>query len=310
MKRIIKAITALITIGFIIYFAKSPLEKYFMRLKEASLPCQSPIAYSIGSYDERFGVSKDQFRKLTEEARMIWEAPINKQLFVYKPDGDLKINLIYDYRQEATVKLKKLGLVIGTDKKSYDDLKSKYENLKNTYDKDKTSFDIRVASFDRRQSIYQAEVSKWNSRGGAPTDVYDRLNQERNTLNKEVDEINQRQSEINNEVESINALVVVLNQLRNSLNITVDQFNEIGATRGEEFSEGDYKSGPEGRVIDVYQFNNNKELVRVLLHEMGHALGLEHSEDSQAIMYRLNQGSSEKLTSSDITALKNRCKIK
>jgi predicted Zn-dependent protease len=48
----------------------------------------------------------------------------------------------------------------------------------------------------------------------------------------------------------------------------------------------------------------------VLAHELGHALGLDHNEDSKAIMYRLNNGINEKLTNTDLVALKALCGIK
>ena len=46
-----------------------------------------------------------------------------------------------------------------------------------------------------------------------------------------------------------------------------------------------------------------------ILHEFGHALGLEHLENSKAVMYRLNNGVNEKLTIDDILALKKRCNL-
>jgi len=45
----------------------------------------------------------------------------------------------------------------------------------------------------------------------------------------------------------------------------------------------------------------------VLAHEMGHALGLEHVADAQAIMYKINQGKRLSLTEDDIAALNAQC---
>ena len=42
----------------------------------------------------------------------------------------LKINLIYDYRQQATEKLSGLGIVVDDNQASYDSLKVKFEALK------------------------------------------------------------------------------------------------------------------------------------------------------------------------------------
>ena len=108
---------------------------------------------------------------------------------------------------------------------------------------------------------------------------------------------------------NINALVVVLNRLIFSLNIKVKKFNTIGALLGREFEEGTYKNDDTSREINIYQFDNEKKLARILTHEFGHALGLKHLENPKAVMYRLNNGINEKLTIEDILALKKHCSL-
>jgi len=269
-----------------------------------------PIAYSLGEFDKRFGVSQKDFLSAVSQAELVWEKPIAKELFAYQPDGKLKINLIYDIRQEATVKLQKLGLSVKDDQASYDAVKAKYNAMKAEYAKEKAVLGSLIAAFEVRKQKYEAEVKYWNKRGGANKEVYNQLEADRIALNNEIAVINQKQDELNAKVDDINALVVVLNRLAASLNITAEKYNQIGDQLPGEFEEGSYQSGPQGQSIDIYQFDNKAKLVRVLAHELGHALGLDHVEDSKAIMYRLNNGVNEKLTLDDLVALKTKCGIK
>ena len=73
--------------------------------------------------------------------------------------------------------------------------------------------------------------------------------------------------------------------------------------------EGVYFFEDGKKEIDIYEFSSREKLIRVLAHEFGHALGLEHLDNPKAIMYYLNEGTNEKLTTDDLTALKQKCRL-
>lgn len=282
------------------------------------LPCEDPIPYALGVFDTEFGITEKYFLSALAEAEAVWEKPTEIDLFTYTPEDTredtrtdtLKINLVYDYRQQATLKLKSLGIVVQNTKASYDTLKAKFIALKAEYERDKNIFAKRVADFNKRNSDYEREVKSWNQKGGAPEQDYKRLQATQASLQKESQVLEDMQRNLNEQVEEINAMVVVLNRLADTLNLSVEKYNTVNTSRGESFEEGVYVSSGGNQEIDIYEFSSREKLVRVLAHELGHALRLPHVEDPKAIMYKLNQGNNMTLTEADMNALKAECNLK
>ena len=99
-------------------------------------------------------------------------------------------------------------------------------------------------------------------------------------------------------MESINAKVLKYNELTVYINSLIKKSNALGSNK---FTEGRFS--PNSNTIDIYQYNNDTKLLRVLTHELGHVLGINHNKNIYSIMYTSNSATTTSLSKEDLQAL-------
>jgi hypothetical protein len=295
--------TVIIISAVIFYFI---FHDRIVELYSHYFPCRRLIYYSIRSFDERFGINRTDLEKALESASAIWEVSIGKDLFAYDSGGNLDVNLVYDERQEASLESEKASMEIDKDKSAYDSAREEYEILKAKYATLSREYDELLFSFEKKSRDYSSRVSYWNKHGGALENEYNRLEVEKSELLNFKKIVEERRTEINFLVEELDRQIAKLNILAKEVNESVREYNS-GDFVGKEFEEGIYIRDNDGTRINIYEFTSREELVRVLAHELGHALGLDHNENPESIMYELNQSSNDMLTVEDKRDLISLC---
>lgn len=253
--------------------------------------CRTPVKYDIGDIDPRFKLSREEARAAINDAESIWEDATGKNLFSYTEGSTFKINFVYDDRQETTNEVHEVKDDLDQKAATSESIREQYSALRTQYEELKTTYEKEVAEYETRLKAHNDEVESWNQKGGAPEDVFERLNDDKASLNKEHTQLNKRADTLNALTRQINALGDKGSSVINDYNKEVQVFNnEYG--NGEEFTQGDYQ----GSVINIYQYDSGRELRLVLAHEFGHSLSLEHVEDSTSIMYHLMEGQNANMT--------------
>ena len=246
-------------------------------------PCSTPISYKLGEIDSGFNETSQQFLGDIHQAVMIWEVAYGKQLFVYDPKAILTVNFIYDERQALTNQINNLDNQLSTEKSSLTPQMQEYQ--------------AKVHTFEQQLSELNSQIAYWNSKGGAPKDVYDQLLAQQNNLKQQAAELNQMAQTLNRATDTYNAQVGELNQ-------TVGSLDQVAQVKPEE---GLYD--PNNNTISIYYNHGHDELVHTLAHEFGHALGMQHEDNPDAIMYTQTNLNITP-TSEDLAQLRQVCRYR
>jgi predicted Zn-dependent protease len=223
---------------------------------------------------------------------------------VYDPNGSLTIDLVYDKRQQNTEQNAVLKANVERVSQLASSVRAQYGSLEDQFKASSQAYESELAIFGKDQEKYNADVAYWNSRGGAPHAQYQVLASEKNNLQVEYANLEQKRVEVNNLSTQINAFIKQYNLLIAGENSTIQSINKNAG----EFEEGLYD--PNTNTVTIYQFDTKERLFRVLAHELGHSLGLDHNDNSKSIMYAYNIDQNDVLTVEDLTALLKVCSAK
>ncbi len=256
-------------------------------------PCGVALEYRIGAIDPRFGVSDAEYRADVKAAAAVWSKAVGHDLFRYNPDATLTVNLVYDWRQAATQSELTAETAIAH-------LSARADSVKARLHAEIPRFDGQKRRHEAEVEAYNNEVQHWNSIGGAPREVGDGLMMRQRTLNREARAINETAARLN-------AMVGDYNTLVKQINAETAAINSDGLA-GTEFLKGFYQRTGDAAHIDIYQFRRHDDLLLVLAHELGHALGLAHNLDPKSIMSPILQTTDLRLSSADRKALEYVCR--
>lgn len=262
--------------------------------------CRLPVEYSVGTFDERFGLSREEATEALRSAEAVWEESLGRDdVFTFGESGGVRVNFIYDERQREAEAAERAREDLATRGEANEVLIELHRRLVEEYDAYAAEYEQRVSAYEAALAEYNADVERYNQQGGAPADQYAALENRRRQLEAEREEIDALSNRLNGLAEQINSVGSKGNDLVGEYNERVSEFNDNFA-HGHEYTQGDYRA----REINIYSFVSKEELVTVLAHELGHSLAIGHVENPESLMYYLmkDQPASLSLTAEDKAA--------
>ena len=253
-------------------------------------PCDQVIEYDI-FFDDRFRITENEFISFLERAETPWENAAGTELFRYVPGSTFKVNLIFSEKQARLYQGRDISSELDSQQLGIDSLQSRYQSVVRRYE-------FALKEYENQLRTYEQNVGYWNTKGGAPTDIYAQLQNDETRLDAQFKEVETLRRNVNQLAEENN------NQIQD-YNDGVSNYNDLFKD-SKQFDAGN----TDGTEINIYSYDGNQELMTLITHEFGHLLGIDHIDDESSVMYFLlnekNKGGI--LSTADINALSVSCR--
>lgn len=262
------------------------------------------MSYSIGEIDTGFAITHDEVADAARGAAGLWNSGGSELLVEHTGEedreADIVINFVYDERQERTDAELRFREKIKSEQIRLDQRQKENDQRRSRFDTE-TGLYLELADRTTRElNELNSWVSEKNDAGGFTKSEYEEFTERRSAVEGKQQKVMDEREKLDNMAATINREIDQLNQKFAEINTLVDRYNEEFA--GDmRFTKATYQRIGNRGIITVSQFMGKSELGLILAHEMGHALGIDHLQNPEAIMHR-RMGSQQMYPEVQITA--------
>lgn len=283
----------LLFVGILAYLA------YSFWQKDTGLPllpvigkglCSTPLGWKLGYLDPAFNLTETEATAAISQAAQMWNQAFGRTLLQQDPQGFV-IDFRFDARQQQLLKQRLLSRNLNR----YDQaIEPGRENLPQQF----AALQQQIDSFNQQTAQLQQQIAAFKP--DAPNAAAERAQLER------------RQRELKQEADWLEQQRQQLVRDQDYLNETIKQRNALLTEAGPAAISGPFEVGlmnirGNERLMTIYAFGSQQDLVATLAHEFGHAFGVEHTSAEDSIMYHSLSTQQAMLTAVDIAALESQC---
>jgi hypothetical protein len=253
--------------------------------------CQTPLGWRLGTLDPAFNLTEAQALRLINTAAGMWNHAIGKELLRHDPVQGFVIDFKFDARQQQLLKQRLLQRNLAR----YDDaIQPGIQNLPEKF----AELEQKIATFNQQKSQLQQQISQFQPNAQNAAAQRRQLEQQQQSLVREADWLEQQRQQLLRDQDYLNETIRQRNEL-----VQTAELPAISAP----FEVGLMTIKQQQRQMTLFAFSSETDLIATIAHEFGHAFGIEHTQESDSIMFYQLTPQQQQLTKADILAWQHTC---